>query len=182
MALFLFLIYRRGCHSLRARRRKLLLLLLLLLCFDWTVGHHVGHALAKMALFGLRGQLAFFGMMSRSSTVVASKTMTGEEMISMMQWYWTKEEWKNTLYKSVHNPTAVHLKWPLEGDTLLDLVPDSSLSLKYLSACSDINCSPSGRQLSGDWPDWSLCLKGCCIRETLTTSFLRHAFLSCQST
>lgn len=57
--------------SLRAwgRMRQLQLLL----CFDWTIGHHVGNTLTEMALFGLRGQLTLFCMVARSSTVVASK-------------------------------------------------------------------------------------------------------------
>ena len=39
----------------------------------------MGNALAEVALFGLRGQLALFGMMAGSSTVVASK-MTSREI------------------------------------------------------------------------------------------------------
>lgn len=58
-----------GRGFLRAWRWTLLLLLLLL---EWTVGHHVGHALTEMALFGLGRQLTLFGVMARSSAVVAS--------------------------------------------------------------------------------------------------------------
>lgn len=50
-----------------------MLLLLLLLCFNRTVGHHVGSTLTEMALFGLRGQLTLFGVMTWSSTVVAPR-------------------------------------------------------------------------------------------------------------
>lgn len=50
-----------------------------LLCFDWTVGHHVRDALAKMALFWLRWQLAFFGMMIWPSTVEASVNGAGKQ-------------------------------------------------------------------------------------------------------
>lgn len=50
-----------------------------LLCFDWTVGHHVGDALTKMALFWLRWQLAFFGMMIWPSTVEASVNGAGKQ-------------------------------------------------------------------------------------------------------
>lgn len=64
--LFLFLIPPWG--SLRTRGG------MLLLCFDRTAGHHVGNTLTEMALFGLRGQLTLFGMMARSSAVVASET------------------------------------------------------------------------------------------------------------
>lgn len=56
---------RWGGGSLRSRR--------CLLCFDWTVGYHVRHALAKMALLGLRGQLAFFGVMVWATAVITPR-------------------------------------------------------------------------------------------------------------
>lgn len=55
--------FQRRRLSLRTRRG--------LLCFDWAVGNHVVDALAEMALLGLGGQLALFGVVVQASAVVA---------------------------------------------------------------------------------------------------------------
>lgn len=57
-----------------------------LLCSDWTVGHHVSDALAEMAPFWLRWQLAFFGVMVRSSTVEASGNDAGKQRCYLHTW------------------------------------------------------------------------------------------------
>lgn len=73
------------------------MLLLLLLCFERTVGHHVGRTLAEMALLGLRGQLTLFGVMAGSSAVVASKMKRREGITSVFLYFGTTAEFKGDL-------------------------------------------------------------------------------------
>lgn len=54
----------------RETRRRSLRALRRLLGFGGAVGNHVRDALAEMASFGLGRQLAFFGMMVQTTTIV----------------------------------------------------------------------------------------------------------------
>lgn len=63
MHLLLLLLPAAGSFALRAGR---------LLCFRGAVGDHVADALAEVALLGLRGQLALFGVVVQPAAVVAS--------------------------------------------------------------------------------------------------------------
>lgn len=47
-----------------------------LLHFDRAVGNHVGDALAEVAFLWLRWELAFFGMMIQTTTVVTPRRAT----------------------------------------------------------------------------------------------------------